>query len=181
MITSNWEVSWAIPNWRYRCPAWAHLLAECPIQNPVFLLPALFGDCLSNKNKHDVFAGHRKEKVKRIVLCCALPCKSYDKHWVHLCLIFERLIFKVCLFRNLERLKNWIACENRKNRTRPYRETPLWQGAKKHGSFRRLSILSPYPISLGSVSTNMTRIIVQRYCLVYRLALSLPDARKRRT
>ena len=137
MITSNWEVSWAIPNWRYRCPAWAHLLAECPIQNPVFLLPALFGDCLSNKNKYDVFAGRSKEKVKRIVLCCSLPCKSYDKHWVYLCLIFERLIFKVCLFRNLERLKNWLACENRKNRTRPTRETPLWQGAKKDRCFRR--------------------------------------------
>ena len=147
IITSHWEVSWATPNWRYRCPAWAHLLAECPIQNPVFLLPVLFGDYLAKKNKQDVFAGRSKEKVKRIVLCCTLLSCMISIEFIFVWCSSEPLIFKVRLFRELKvkpAKTTILLCsrpEWRFGRACPSCETPLGPGAKKESCLRRLKMV----------------------------------------
>ena len=97
------------------------------------------------------------------------------------CSLFDTSVFKNLLNSSLN--KTWslrivtiisfeqssdiIACKNSDHSSLPapmaFRETSLGKGAEKDCRFRRLSTLSPYPSSLGSVSTNMTPIIVQRY------------------
>ena len=41
---------------------------------PSLLIARAFRGLFVRENKQDIFAGRSKEKVKRMVLCCALPC-----------------------------------------------------------------------------------------------------------